>query len=124
MRAALGGGWLKLVRERLLESLLLSAGGGALGLALAFAALAWLTRIRQDMSRVESIHIDAVVAAFTVAVIVLCALFSGIIAASSTSGTRILSALHEASRSVRGGGGRAALRKALLTVEVGLTVVL
>jgi len=123
IRSALGGGWLRLVRERLLESLLLSAAGGALGLALAYAALTWLTRIRQDMNRVESIHIDAVVAAFTVGTIMLCALFSGLIAASSTSGKRILSALHEASRSVSG-GARAALRKALLTIEVGLTVVL
>jgi predicted permease len=124
IRTALGGGWLRLIRERLLESLLLSAAGGALGLLLAFAALQWLTRTRQDMSRVESIHIDGVVAAFTVGIIVLCALFFGLIAAFSTSGKRILGALHEASRSVSGGKARAALRKGLLTIEVGLTVVL
>jgi predicted permease len=124
IRTALGGGWPRLMRERLLESLLLSAAGGALGLLLAFAAIQWLTRIRQDMTRVESIHIDGVVAAFTVGIIVLCALFSGLIAAFSTSGKRILGALHEASRSVSGGSARAALRKGLLTVEVGLTVVL
>ncbi len=124
IRTALGGGWLRLVRERLLESLLLSAAGGALGLLLAVFALAWLTRIRHDMTRVESIHIDGAVAAFTVGIIVLCALFSGLIAAFSTSGKRILGALHEASRSVSGGGARAALRKGLLAVEVGLTVVL
>jgi putative ABC transport system permease protein len=124
IRTALGGGWLRLIRERLLESLLLSAAGGALGLLLAFAALEWLMRTRQDMSRVESIHIDGVVAAFTVSIIVLCALFSGLIAAFSTSAKRILGALHETSRSVSGGKARAALRKGLLTIEVGLTVVL
>jgi putative ABC transport system permease protein len=124
IRTALGGGWLRLIRERLLESLLLSAAGGALGLLLAFAALEWLMRTRQDMSRVESIHIDGVVAAFTVSIIVLCALFSGLIAAFSTSAKRILGALHETSRSVSGGNARAALRKGLLTIEVGLTVVL
>jgi len=124
IRTALGGGWLRLIRERLLESLLLSAAGGALGLLLAFAALQWLTRTRHDMSRVESIHIDGVVAAFTIGIIVLCALFSGLIAAFSTSGKRILGTLHEASRSVSGGKARAALRKGLLTIEVGLTVVL
>ena len=124
IRTALGGGWLRLTRERLLESLLLSAGGGALGLVLAFAALQWLTRTRHDMSRVESIHIDGVVAAFTVGIIVLCALFSGFIAAFSTGGKRILGALHEASRSVSGGSAQATLRKGLLAVEVGLTVVL
>jgi putative ABC transport system permease protein len=107
-----------------MECLLLSVGGGALGLVLAAAALAWLERTRTDMSRVESIHIDAAVAAFTVGIIVLCALFSGLIAAFSASDKRILGALHEASRSVSGGSARATLRKVLLTLEVGLTVIL
>jgi predicted permease len=124
IRTALGGGWLRLICDRLMECLLLSASGGALGLLLAFAALHWLTRTRHDLSRVESIHIDGVVAAFTVGVIVLCALFSGLIAAFGASDKRILGALHEASRSVGGGGARATLRKVLLTVEVGLTVIL
>jgi len=124
IRTALGGGWLRLMREQLMESLLLSAAGGALGLLFAFAALHWLTRTRHGMSRVESIHIDGVVAAFTVGIIVLCALFSGLIATCSTSDKRILGALHEASHSVSGGSAQAALRKALLTLEVGLTVIL
>jgi predicted permease len=124
IRTALGGGWLRLIGERLMECLLLSASGGALGLLLAFAALQWFTRTRHDMSRVESIHIDGVVAAFTVGVIVLCALFSGLIAAFSISDKRILDALHETSRSVGSGSARATLRKVLLTLEVGLTVIL
>jgi predicted permease len=124
IRTALGGGWLRLMRERLMESLLLSAAGGALGLALAATALTWLERTRADMSRVESIHIDGVVAAFTVGIVVLCALFSGLIAAFSAGDKRVLSALHEASRSVSGGSARPTLRKVLLTVEVGLTVML
>src|SRR4029077_15891031 len=101
-----------------------SASGGALGLLFAFAALRWLIQTRQDMSRIESIHMDGLVAAFTVGVIVLCALFSGLIAAFSISDKRILNALHEASRSVSGGNARPTLRKVLLTLEVGLTVIL
>jgi predicted permease len=124
IRTALGGGRLRLMRERMMECLMLSAAGGGLGLLLAFAALEWLTRTRQDMSRVESIHIDGVVAAFTVGVIMLCALFSGLIAAFSSSDKRILGALHEASRSVGGGTAQATLRKVLLMLEVGLTVIL
>jgi predicted permease len=124
IRTALGGGRLRLVRERLMESLLLSAAGGALGLLFAFAALYWLTRTRHDMSRIESIHMDGVVAAFTAGVIVLCALFSGLIAAFSTSDNRILGVLHEASRSMCAGSVRATFRKVLLTLEVGLTVIL
>jgi len=124
IRTALGGGWLRLIGERLMECLLLSAAGGALGLLLAFAAVQWLMRTRQDMSRIESIHIDGVVAGFTIGVIVICALFSGLIAGFSITDKRILGALHEASRSVGGGGARASLRKVLLTLEVGLTVIL
>jgi predicted permease len=124
IRTALGGGWLRLVRERLLESLLLSAAAGALGLVLAVATLHWLTQTRHDMSRVQSIHIDGVVAAFTVGIIVLCALFSGLIATFSSSDKRILGALHEASRSVSGAGTRPTLRNVLLALEVGLTVIL
>jgi predicted permease len=124
IRTALGGGRLRLMRERLMESMLLSSAGGALGLVLAAAALEWLERTRADMSRVESIHIDGVVAAFTVGIVVLCALFSGSIAAFSAGDKRVLSALHEASRSVSGGSTRAALRKVLLMLEVGLTVIL
>jgi predicted permease len=123
IRTALGGGWLRLMRERLMESLLLSPAAGALGLLLAFAALHWLTQTRQDMNRIESIHIDGVVAAFTVGVIVLCALFSGLIATFSTGDKHILNGLHEASRSVSG-GARPMLRNVLLTLEVGLTVIL
>src|ERR1700726_2868068 len=115
IRTALGGGWLRLMRERLMECLLLSASGGALGLLFAFAALHWLTRTRHDMSRVGSIHIDGVVAAFTVGVIAMCALVSGLIAAFSISDKRILGALVETSRSVGGGSARASLRKVLLT---------
>jgi predicted permease len=57
-------------------------------------------------------------------VIVICALFSGLIAGFSSSDKRILGALHEATRSVGGGKARPTLRKVLLALEVGLTVIL
>jgi predicted permease len=124
IRTALGGSWLRLIGERLMECLLLSAAGGTLGLLLASATLHWLMQTRDDMSRVESIHIDGVVVAFTVGVIAICALFSGLIAGFSSSDKRILGALHEASRSVGGNSARASVRKVLLALEVGLTVIL
>jgi predicted permease len=124
IRAALGGSRLRLLRERLAESVLLSAAGGALGLLLAWAALQWLVHARHDMNRVEAIHIDGVVAIFTVAAIAMCALFSGLLSAFSSDGKHILGALQESARSHRGSHHRAGIRKALLVVEVGLTVVL
>jgi predicted permease len=124
IRTALGGGRLRLLWERLMESLLLSVAGGALGLGLAYAAVEWLVRTRQDMSRVESIHIDGTVAAFTVGVIALCALFAGLISALTVTDKHLLTTLHESSRSASSGQTRATVRRILLTVEVGLTVVL
>ena len=63
-------------------------------------------------------------AAFTVGVIVLCALFSGLVSALSSNGSHVMVALQESSRSHSGGTARARLRKVLLVLEVGLTVVL
>jgi predicted permease len=124
IRTALGGGRMRLIRERILESLLLSAAGGALGLLLAWAAVQWLVHARQDMHRVESIHIDGVVLAFAAGVVVLCALFAGLISAVSSSSRQILAVLQESSRSQSAGRTKAGLRRTLLVMEVGLTVVL
>jgi putative ABC transport system permease protein len=124
IRTALGGGRLRLLRERLLESLLLSAGGGVLGILLAIAALSWLVHTRQDMNRVDGVAIDATVALFALAAIALCALFSGLISVLSINSKSILSPLQDASRGNSGSQSRASLRRILLIAEVGLTVIL
>jgi putative ABC transport system permease protein len=124
IRTALGGGRMRLLREHLMESFLLEALGGAVGLLLAYGAIDWLLHTRPDMARVGAIHFDGVVAAFTTAVVILCALFSGLVSAFHTDDTRLLGALHQSSRSHSAGGTRARLRKTLLAIEVGLTVVL
>jgi putative ABC transport system permease protein len=124
IRTALGGGRLRLLRERLMESFLLSAAGGALGLLLAFGAVQWLVHTRPDMSRVEAIHIDGVVALFTVGLIVLCALFAGLISSLSTKSNQLLLSLQDAARGSSAGHGHTRLRRSLLAAEVGLTVVL
>jgi predicted permease len=123
IRTALGGGRLRLLREQVIESLMLSAAGGAAGLLLAYGAVQWLIGTRQNMSRVEAIAIDSGVAGFTVGLIVLCAIFAGLIASWPARDKQIFAALQDASRG-SSGHGRARLRRALLAVEVGLTVVL
>lgn len=124
IRTAMGGGRLRLLREHLMESLLLSAAGGAAGLVLAYGAVAWLVHTRADTARVDAIRIDAWVAVFTVGIILLCALFSGLVSALNTGDRHMLLALHEASRATSSGTARTRLRKILLAAEVGLTVVL
>ncbi len=124
VRCAVGGGRLRLARERLMESLLLSAAGGALGMSLAWEVVSWLVHARQDINRVEAIQIDGTVVAFALGAVAVCAIFSGLISALSVDSRRILGSLQESSRGHSGGPARAGMRRALLALEVSLTVVL
>ncbi len=124
IRAAMGGGRARLLRERLVESLWLSLAGGALGVFLAWGAIEWLVDARHDMNRIESIHIDAMAAIFTLGAITVCALFSGLISVLGSGGKNILAVLQESARTTSAGNARARLRKALLALQVSLTVVL
>jgi predicted permease len=124
IRSALGSSRRRLLGEQLVESFLLSAAGGVLGLMLSYMVIQWLVSTRQDLTRVEAIYIDAVVGAFSLDLIFVCAVFAGLISSVSASGDKILASLQESSRSSTGGQARAHLRQLLLSLEVGLTVVL
>ena len=91
---------------------------------LAYGAVESFVKTRHDMARVEAIHVDSGVAAFTVGLVALCALFAGLISWLTARGSQVLPSLQESSRSNSAGSGRARLRVVLLSLEVGLTVVL
>jgi putative ABC transport system permease protein len=124
IRTALGARGMRLHCERLLESFLLSIGGGLAGILLARAAISWLVHSRPDMNRVDSIHIDPMVAVFAVAAMILCALFSGLISVWSINSKSLLAPLQEFSRGNSASQSRSGLRRALLAAEVGFTVIL
>jgi len=124
IRTALGGSRAELFGRHLTENFLLSIAGGAIGVLLAYAMVQWFVSLRQDMPRVDAIHIDGVVLAFSAGLVVLSALFAGLVSAFSSRGDVVLTALQESSRSSSAGQARAKLRRILLTMEVGLTVVL
>jgi len=124
IRAALGGSKLRLLRQHLMESLLICVAGGALGFSIAAGVLRWFVAVRHDVPRVDSIAVDGAVAAFTLGLIILCAVFAGVISAHSLRGDQALQALRESSRSQSAGVARTRLRSVLLSLEVGLTVVL
>jgi len=124
IRTALGGSRARLIREQVIESLILSIAGGALGFLFASGILQWLIHSRQDIPRVESIHIDAIVILFATGVMLFCGLLAGLVPALSTNDRQILSTLHESSRSHSGGRAGIRLRRILLALQVGLTVVL
>lgn len=124
IRSALGGSRARLIREQLIESLILTLAGGAIGLFFASITLHWLIAARDDIPRADAIHMDGIVILFAFGVILVCGLFAGLIPALSSTGKQVLKALHESSRSFRGGRTNTRLRQVLLALEVGLTVVL
>ncbi|MFT4112501.1 ADOP family duplicated permease [Silvibacterium sp.] len=124
IRAALGGSRWRLLRGQLMESVLLAAGGGVLGLILAYGGLKWLAVARPDVPRLEAVHLDGWALLFALGVVAVCGLIAGLIAAGSSRDDRILETLQESSRSQGGSRSKVRLRRTLLALEVGLTVVL
>jgi predicted permease len=124
IRGALGGSRLKLVREQITESFLISIAGGLLGLLLSFFATRWLATHWQDLPRAEAIQMDGTILIFSAVIVFVSALAAGLVPAISSTGKNLLSALQESSRALGGGLSRASLRKTLLAAEVTLTVVL
>jgi predicted permease len=124
IRAALGGSRWRLIREHLTESLVLAVTGGILGLLLAAAALAWLAHSEIALARSQEIHVDLWALAFVITISTVTGLIAGLIPSLGLHAGQLLESLQSSSRSHSGGRSRARLRKALLTAEVSLTVVL
>lgn len=124
IRSALGGSRWRLFLEHLTESFLLSVAGGAASVPIARAVIQWFVTTRKGTARVEAIHMDGAVVGFAIGLIFVCALFAGTLSAFSVKSDQILTSLQESSRSYSAGPGRVKLRKWMLSLEVGLTVVL
>ena len=124
IRGALGAQRLTLVREQLTESLLICFVGGALGVMLSITATRWLAHAWKDLPSAQGIHIDAVVLGFACALVFATALLAGLLPAISSTGKAVFAALQASSRTTGGSLSRTTLRKTLLTVEIGVTVML
>ena len=126
VRAALGAGRGRLIRQMLAESVLLSLVGAGAGLVLAWwAMIALRTRVaeRLPIVRLEQVGIDAKVLLFTVAAALVTALIFGIAPALTSAGTKLTDALKDGGRSGSAGRG-ARVRSAFVVVEVALALVL
>jgi putative ABC transport system permease protein len=128
IRAAIGAGRLRLVRQLLTESLLLSLAGGAAGLL----AAKWCVKLLVVMSpggiaRIEESRIDGRVFGFTCGVVVLVALIAGILPALQASKADINETLKEKStaRSGRSSyGGVRQMLPAVIIAELALALIL
>ena len=124
IRAALGAGRSRLVRQLLTESIALAALGGVAGLLVAYWGLGTLvTLIPYQVPRLEEVGIDGVVLGFTLGLSVLTGMVFGLIPAHQVAGRDIHEALKEGGRS-SSAAGRHRARNLLAVVEIALAVVL
>jgi predicted permease len=124
VRAALGGSWWRLVRQMLVESLLLAAAGTLLGLGLAWFGIRQLLAIAPaNLPRLDSITIDPVVLAFTALAGLAAAVIFGLPPALQASRPDVMNILRGIGRSGGLGGGRW-LRSLVVVTEVALSFVL
>ena len=125
IRAALGASRWRLVRGLLIEGLILSIAGAALGVLLAYLGVtvikAWLPA---GLPRVAAIGMDLRVLAAAIGAAVLTGIFFGLVPALQSSRPDLTSSLKEGGRSATAGGSGQALRSLLIVAEVALAVVL
>ena len=126
VRLALGAGRWRVVRQFLVEGVLLALTGGAAGLV----ASLWAGGLVFELNPLPDFRIeldlsaDGRILAFTFAVSVLTGLALGLMPALRASRPDIVSALKEEGAGSSGGGHRSRLRAAFVVVQVALSLVL
>lgn len=124
VRAAMGGSRSRLVRQMLIESVLLALTGAVLGVALASGGVSLLLGLQpDDLPRMDGVRIDGVVLGFTLVSAVGAAVLFGVLPAMQGSRVDLADALKE-----RGSAGanaaRRLMRNGVVIVEVALSMVL
>ena len=125
VRLALGARSGVLLRQAILESLVLSVSGGVLGLALAASVLrvgvSWLP---ETLPRINEIGLDWKVASFAIILGVLTGIVCGLAPAFAALRTSVNETLKEGGRTGSAGGGHARLRSALVVGEIAIALML
>ena len=125
VRSALGAARGRLVRQTLVETLLLSCAGGVLALlAVRWSMSALLALAPGDMPRLGEVRADFPVLAFTFALSVITGLAIGLVPGLAASRPAVQTTLKDAGRGTTAGRGQRRLRAALVVAEVALAVVL
>ena len=123
VRAAIGAGRGRLVRQLLAESVVLGALGGACGVALAWGLLqTLLAAAPADLPRLSSVAIDGRVLIYAGGLSLVTGLLFGLAPALDTAGADPAGSLRDGARGSAGIG--AAIRRGLVVAEVALAVVL
>ena len=125
MRKALGAGRGRLVRQLLTESLVLAAGGAALGLGLAYFTLSYLAHQGSlALPLLTMVGVDGTVLEWTLLVAVGAAIFFGLAPGFRMSGGSLQEALKDSGHGVSEGRKHDRLRSTLVIAEIALACVL
>jgi predicted permease len=125
VRLALGASGAVVLRQSLIEALLLSVSGGLFGLALASAALrVGVSFLPETLPRVSAIGLDWKVTGFALLLAVLTGLLCGLIPAFAAARTSVNDAIKQGGRTGTAGSGHARLRSALVIAELAVALVL
>ena len=126
IRLALGASRGAIVRQRLVESVLLSITGAVLGLAFAWWTGTLLLNMLPSDGGAQTLSAvpDARVTAFAIAAALATAVLFGLAPALSSTRPALTTTLKDESGSVVGGTGHARFRKGLVVAQVGLSVLL
>ena len=123
IRAALGAGQGRVIRQLLTESLVLSCTGGGLGLLLAsWGTQAAIGLMPDALPRAQSVHIDSRVLLFTLAASLLAGIFFGLAPALGASRAGLHATLKEGGRG--SSGARHRLQGLFVVVEMAMALVL
>ena len=125
VRLALGSSAATLLRQALLESLVLSVSGGVIGLIAAAVALRVGTNLLPEtLPLIGNIGLDWVVAAFALALAIVTGAVSGVAPAFAAIRTSVNETLKEGGRTGTSGAGHARLRSGLVIAEIAVALVL
>ncbi|HYL05409.1 MAG TPA: ABC transporter permease [Thermoanaerobaculia bacterium] len=125
VRAALGAGAGRLVRQLLAESLLIALAGGAVGVGLAAAGLSVIARGGAGaVPRLGQVGLSLPVLFFTLAVCVFAAVLFGLVPAAQIAGLDLHRPLREDGRGTSAGRGRHRLQSILVVTEVAMASML
>jgi predicted permease len=125
MRSALGATRARLVRQLLTESLILAVAGGALGLALAYAGLLYLSHQGSiALPLLSMVRIDGTVLAWTLLIAVAAAVLFGLAPGLRVSSGNLQEALKESGHGLSEGKKHDRMRAVLVITEVALACVL
>jgi len=124
IRAALGAGRGHIIRQLLVESILLGAVGGLAGLVLAIWGIDSLKAFLPSIPRMNEVSLDPRVLAFTAVVSIGVGIIAGLLPAWRASHPNLAASLNEAARGSSEGASGQRTRAALVIVEIVLALVL